>query len=90
LKSQRFENLNILKKVCTKWYKSIGEGIQLEKHNSNKVKIAMVELFKPTIKRILANQFKEIKDGDVVLNFDLVLNLFVKLHKFLYKLLYIP
>jgi hypothetical protein len=73
LKSQRFENLNILKKVCPKWYKSIGEGIQLEKHNSNKVKIAMVELFKPTIKRILANQFKEIKEGKVVLNFDLVL-----------------
>ena len=73
LKSQRFENLNILKKVCPKWYKSIGEGIRLEEHNSNKVKIAMVELFKPIIKRILANQFKEIKDGDVVLNFDLVL-----------------
>jgi hypothetical protein len=73
LKSQRFENLNILKKVCPKWYKSIGEGIRLEEHNPNKVKIAMVELFKPTIKRILANQFKEIKDGDVVLNFDLVL-----------------
>lgn len=73
LKSQRFENLNILKKVCPKWYKSIGEGIQLEKHNSNKVKIAMVELFKPTIKRILANQFKEIEVGNVVLNFDLVL-----------------
>jgi hypothetical protein len=65
--------LNILKKVCPKWYKSIGEGIQLEKHNSNKVKIAMVELFKPAIKRILANQFKEIKEGNVVLNFDLVL-----------------
>jgi hypothetical protein len=45
----------------------------LEKHNSNKVKIAMVELFNPTIKRILANQFKEIKEGKVVLNFDLVL-----------------
>ena len=73
LKSQRFENLNILKKVCPKWYKSIGEGIQLEKHNSNKVKIAMVELFKPIIKRILGNQFKEIKEGEVILNFDLVL-----------------
>lgn len=73
LKSQRFENLNILKKVCPKWYKSIGEGIRLEEHNSNKVKIAMVELFKPTIKRILANQYKEIEEGNVVLNFDLVL-----------------
>lgn len=73
LKSQRFENLNIFKKVCPKWYKSIGEGIRLEEHNSNKVKIAMVELFKPVIKRILSNQFKEIEEGNVVLNFDLVL-----------------
>jgi hypothetical protein len=74
LKSQRFENLNILKKVCPKWYKSIGEGIRLEAYNSNKVKIAMVELFKPVIKSILGNQFKEIKEGEVVLNFDLILS----------------
>jgi hypothetical protein len=73
LKSQRFENLNILKKVCPKWYGNIGEELKSEKLNSNKVKIAMVELFKPTIKRILANQFKEIEEGKVVLNFDLVL-----------------
>ncbi len=73
LKSQRFENLNILKKVCPKWYRCIGEGIRLEEYNSNKVKIEMVELFKPVIKRILANQFKEIEEGKVVLNFDLVL-----------------
>ena len=73
LKSQRFENLNILKKVCPKWYGNIGEELKSEKLNSNKVKIAMVELFKPTIKCILANQFKEIEVGNVVLNFDLVL-----------------
>ncbi len=73
LKSQRFENLKILKKVCPKWYGNIGEELKSEELNSNKVKIAMVELFKPTIKRILANQFKEIEEGKVVLNFDLVL-----------------
>ena len=73
LKSQRFENLNILKKVCPKWYSRFGEALRLEKFNSNKIKVEMVELFKPIIKRILANQFKEIEEGDVVLNFDLVL-----------------
>ncbi len=34
----------------------------------------MVELFKPVIKSILGNQFKEIKEGEVVLNFDLILS----------------
>lgn len=73
LKSNRFENLNILKTVCPKWYRRIGEELKGEEMNSNKLKIEMVELFKPAISRILANQFKKIVNGEVILNFDLLL-----------------
>lgn len=73
LKSQRFENLKLLKDVNPKWYKAVGENIKDEEFNSNKVKIAMVELFKPIIKRILTRHFKEIEEGKVVLNFETIL-----------------
>ncbi|WP_395616691.1 hypothetical protein [Aquirufa sp.] len=79
LKSQRFENLKLLKEVCPKWYRSIGESLNGEELNSNKLKIAMVELTKPVIKRILANQFKEIAEGRVILNFDLLLKEMAKM-----------
>ncbi len=73
MKSQRFENLKLLKDVNPKWYKAVGENIKDEEFNSNKVKIAMVELFKPIIKRILTRHFKEIEEGKVVLNFETIL-----------------
>jgi hypothetical protein len=73
LKSQRFENMKLLKDANPKWYKAVGENIKDEEFNSNKVKIAMVELFKPIIKRILTRHFKEIEEGKVVLNFEMIL-----------------
>lgn len=73
LKSQRFENLKLLKDANPKWHKAVGENIKDEEFNSNKVKIAMVELFKPIIKRILTRHFKEIEEGKVVLNFEMIL-----------------
>ena len=73
LKSQRFENLKLLKEANPKWYKAVGENIKDEEFNSNKVKIAMVELFKPIIKRILTRHFREIEEGKVVLNFETIL-----------------
>jgi hypothetical protein len=73
LKSQRFENLKLLKEANPKWFKAIGENIKDEEFNSNRVKIVMVELFKPIIKRILTRHFKEIEEGKVVLNFEMIL-----------------
>lgn len=73
LKSQRFENLKLLKDANPKWFKAIGENIKDEEFNSNRVKIVMVELFKPIIKRILTRHFKEIEEGKVVLNFEMIL-----------------
>ncbi|MCX6194294.1 MAG: hypothetical protein NTX34_07415 [Cytophagales bacterium] len=73
LKSQRFENLKLLKDANPKWFKAKGENIKDEEFNSNRVKIVMVELFKPIIKRILTRHFKEIEEGKVVLNFEMIL-----------------
>jgi len=73
LKSQRFENLKLIKEVNPKWFKAIGENIKDEEFNSNKVKVAMVELFRPVIKSILTRHFKAISKGELVLNFEMIL-----------------
>jgi hypothetical protein len=73
LKSQRFENLKLIKEVNPKWFKAIGENIKDEEFNSNKVKVAMVELFRPVIKAILTRHFKAISKGELVLNFEMIL-----------------
>lgn len=73
LKSQRFENLKLIKEVNPKWFKAIGENIKDEEFNSNKVKLAMVELFRPVIKAILTRHFKAISKGELVLNFEMIL-----------------
>lgn len=73
LKSQRFENLKLIKEVNPKWFKAIGENIKDEEFNSNKVKVVMVELFRPVIKAILTRHFKAISMGELVLNFEMIL-----------------
>lgn len=70
MKSSRNELLKDLKEVCPEWYETIGiklrkgEGIKTEK-----VRVEIVNLFKPVLEKIITKNIKELNDGSMTITY---------------------